>query len=135
MHRFDLVDWFDFIEDCYDENTDKLSQIKTNLEYINSQRLDGFTALTLACLNSGPILVKTLLDLGADPNISDYMGRTALFACGGGDTYERCTSKIKLILESGGDSYATDNDGDDYKAYTYDPKLQSQIESFCFGQK
>ncbi len=93
---------------------------------INAQNDLGFTGLTFACMGKNTNLVKTLLELGADPNIPDNLGRTALF----GALCSRSVSNVKLILESGGDPKATDNDGNNYKAYTYSVLLRCCVESF-----
>lgn len=45
---------------------------------LNIRNLDGFTGLMLAVLNGREVIAKRLLNAGADPNITNNEGKTAL---------------------------------------------------------
>ena len=59
---------------------------------INAQASDGNTALMIASVNNKPDIVKFLLEHGADPNIKNDAGNTALYLLG-------APSANKQILE------------------------------------
>jgi ankyrin repeat protein len=60
---------------------------------------DGNTALMLACMPGNYQMVKSLIENGADINITQRRGNTALlYACNGEDNLSKI---IKLLIEKG----------------------------------
>lgn len=105
----------------------------THTDVNHQKEINGFTSLTLVCMvrdynrPTKPYdLIKFLLDSGADPNLKTKRGQTALFGALGSGV----KSHVQLILESGGDPYAVDEDGDDYKEYTTNQELRELVESY-----
>ena len=77
---------------------------KTNVD-MNVKNKDGVPALSLAYTK--PEELKQLLETGADPNLRDNNGRTALMK----STYPVQVESIRLLLEHGADPNVTDNKG------------------------
>jgi len=95
-----------------------LSLIKQELETcdINAQNNNGWTALMLACINSNTVsnnmIVKLLLDKGANPNLQNYKtGSTALMmtAVHSNDTSNNLT--LQLLLKYNANIDSQDNNG------------------------
>lgn len=78
-----------------------------NPEQINYQNTIGTTALMISCACNRPELVKFLLEYGADPNLIDEKGRTAMIWAFGEDKFDRMEDSvdkmIKLLMEYGAD--------------------------------
>ena len=53
--------------------------VKASVEAVNSATDDGTTALHCAIAPGNPAIVARLLDFGAQPNVTDYDGRTPLW--------------------------------------------------------
>ncbi|MBR1778317.1 MAG: ankyrin repeat domain-containing protein [Alphaproteobacteria bacterium] len=77
---------------------------KTNVN-MNVKNKDGVPALSLAFTK--PEELKQLLETGADPNLRDNQGRTALMK----STYPVQVKSIELLLKHGADPNVTDNKG------------------------
>jgi len=96
------------------ENDDSVKikqEINNNKRLINySDSVYGKTLLMLAVYNRNYISVKTLLELGADPNKQDnYDGNSALMETtkiGLGDIAHSDSRYLKMMLEYGGDPNA-----------------------------
>ncbi len=93
---------------------------KRALELINSgadpEQADnmGFTYLHFAAQLEDPVIVKALLENGADPNAETLMGASplqlAVVRCKNYDL-KRSYETIKLLLEAGADPDKKSNDG------------------------
>ena len=84
-----------------------LKQIKTWLASganINAQDADGTTPLMHAVVNAGADCVKLLLDKGADPNLSNKAGATALMWA------VNDLKKVQLLLAKGANVNAVSKD-------------------------
>ena len=84
-----------------------LKQIKTRLASganINAQDADGTTPLMHAVVNAGADCVKLLLDKGADPNLSNKAGATALMWA------VNDLKKVQLLLAKGANVNAVSKD-------------------------
>ena len=106
------------ITHCTSDQSEKYQQ--RALELINSGvNLDqadkmGFTYLHFAAQFEEPVIVKALLENGADANAETLMGASALqFAVVRCKNYdlERSIEVIKLLLEAGADPDKKSNDG------------------------
>ena len=78
---------------------DRLKKLKAHLDFkqeINQADPDGRTPLMLACMDFKDTEARLLLAVGADPNLQDQSGRTALF-------YAEGPAKIRLLLDAGAD--------------------------------
>jgi ankyrin repeat protein len=64
----------------------------------------GLTALTLASSAGNTVIVKLLLDAGADPNLESYEGITPLMRAGNADI-------CRMLLAAGADAKAADDHG------------------------
>ncbi|KAJ3105137.1 Ankyrin repeat and FYVE domain-containing protein 1 [Phlyctochytrium planicorne] len=76
------------------------------------------TALHASCKRLGKTVkpIETLLSFGADPNIKNSSGQTALHVACKGDGYnpkngEIITKVVEILLKAGADPNLTDNDG------------------------
>lgn len=96
-------------EQCQ-ENVPSLLQCTTNMnEYLNLQASDGRTALMWAVIKSNVSLTQKLIDLGADVNIKDKDGNTALllaatFCCD-------AQQILRLLIRAGSDVNCQNNNG------------------------
>lgn len=83
--------------------------IQDHPEEINKVNTHEISALMLACGNcnthSNYLTIKLLIDAGADPNIQDYYGETAL-------TLVDDNKIIKLLIDAGADVDLTSNNLD-----------------------
>jgi ankyrin repeat protein len=79
--------------------------LKNNPDLINSKGTAGSTILMYAALYGTADNVRTLLDRGADPNIRNDAGATALMWAA--DNLE----KTRLLLDKGADAKVRSNDG------------------------
>jgi ankyrin repeat protein len=70
------------------------------------------TPLHAACLRANYATIKVLLDNGADPNMSDNYGRTALLL-----VQNASFDVVKLLLDRGADASATDSRGRDFMCF------------------
>ena len=83
-------------------------QVKTLLAQganINAQDADGTAPLMHAVVNAGADCVKLLLDKGADPNLSNKAGATALMWAVGD------LKKVQLLLDKGAQVNVVSKDG------------------------
>ena len=74
----------------------------------------GFTYLHFAAQFEDPVIVKALLECGADPNAETLMGASSLqFAVARAKNYalDRSYEVIKLLLEAGADPDKKSRDG------------------------
>ena len=83
-----------------------LKQVKTLLEgaNLNAQDGDGTTLLMYAVANAGADCVKVLLDKGADPNLNNKAGATALMWA------VNDLKKVQLLLDKGAHVNAVSKD-------------------------
>ena len=83
---------------------DTLKEIIAHEAYLDAQKLDGQTALFLACLRKRHDMAKILLESTANPNIASTKGNTSLHGAVDGG----CSKKIiKAIIKHGADVNAT----------------------------
>lgn len=112
-HNFDYSKGFTplmyLVSELDDINYDKFEEfVKNNKDQINIQNNYKYTALTIVCRNdrlndklinkekSKEKIIKILLDAGADPNLQERYGNTALLiACG-----ELNKNIIKMLINS-----------------------------------
>ena len=83
---------------------------------MNAADASGKTALMCAIENENVAAVNRLLSLGADANLADSTGRTALFYLLkniGGRTYDMAS----ILLEYGADVHVCDNSGVQFLPY------------------
>ncbi len=81
------------------------SLLAADTRAVKMRGTDGATPLMYAVLYSDPVMVRTLLDAGADPNVADNAGATALIWAV--DDLE----KTKLLIERGAKVNARSGDG------------------------
>lgn len=86
----------------------QLKTIKKNIQYLNYQNQSDGHSLLMLCVNAHPDLVKPILEFGADINLKDNKGCTALMHSLNGYSY---TKMVELLLQNGADINAKDNDG------------------------
>src|SRR5262245_16445920 len=87
-------------------NTDSVrALLRGDRSLINVRDASGATPLMHGCLYAGEDLVKLLLDQGADPNLKNDAGATALM-WGAGDLH-----KVRLLVARGADVNARSEDG------------------------
>ncbi len=88
----------------------KIKNLIKSGENVNQRNADGKFALIEACSNQFLLIVKTLLENGADVNLSDYLGNTAIM-------YSRTNKIIDLLLKYGADVNAQNNSGESALMY------------------
>lgn len=89
-------------------------ELKKYPECIDIKNDKGWTALMIACRNSniyGECFVKLLLDNGADVNLYDNNGRTALMKSVRNMEKDSTENTIYLLLNNGADINVIDYDG------------------------
>ena len=74
---------------------------------VNAENLDCTTALMIACQNGDGVVIKILLDAGADPNINSIKGNKSLHAAVLGGCSEEA---FKKIIDHGADVNSTNNE-------------------------
>lgn len=85
----------------------RLKKLKAHFDFkqeINQADQIGRTPLMLACADLKDVETKQLLAAGANPNLQDRSGRTALF-------YAEGPAKIRLLLDAGADWKMKTKDG------------------------
>eukprot|EP00802_Teleaulax_amphioxeia_P018863 Tamp_19073.p1 GENE.Tamp_19073~~Tamp_19073.p1 ORF type:complete len:365 (+),score=95.67 Tamp_19073:40-1095(+) len=99
-------------EDEEEENVMKLKSLSSingleiSGEGINMTNDKGETYLHFAAFKAQPQLVKWLIEKGADCNMQDEKGKTALSRCASGD--HQC---VRFLLQAGADVDLADKDG------------------------
>lgn len=106
----------EFYEACIVGNERKVRQMINEGMDINTKikHSDNMSVLTIACLYRHNKIVKLLIEAGADPNVQDIYGKTALLCvCETSTIFDSVfINTIALLLRAGADTNIQDNNGD-----------------------
>lgn len=85
-----------------------IEKIVTDIDIVNKQNNRGWTALMIACTNyltySNGLVIKMLIDAGANTNIENAYGTTALTIA----SYDRNIEVVKILIDAGANLNITD---------------------------
>lgn len=103
-HKDARQDLISLIQSIREHNIPEASRLLHNGVDVNAKWHYGMTPLIVAATQNNPHMVLMLLKEGADPNVCDDHGKTALMLTSNGDI-------TKILLFVGAESNAQDHDG------------------------
>jgi ankyrin repeat protein len=119
-NRTALIDFVDssfpnHVPNAYPKVIDKLLAKGTDINFVDQESQD--TALLVSAKHGSYTAVKFLLSRGANPNIRDKDGRTALFYAAGtkDDSYPKM---VRKLIQHGADVTVKDNSGQTIAEYS-----------------
>lgn len=109
--RYDLYDYLFEEKEELDKHYALYDYLLKHGANINGKfGLENWTSLMYACYYGYSIAVEYLLDRGADPNIRDENGRTAITMACAPDEYSANQTILKMLIDHGADvNYALPN--------------------------
>lgn len=108
---------------CSENKKENVKRISKFVDYINEFSFYDMTPLMCACFGEAKYTVKELIENGADVNLANKEGKTALmYAASRGNM-----AIIRYLIQSGANRDAKDKDGKTYQDYA------SNVDKRSFG--
>jgi len=118
---------FHAVANGHDRIADTLLNITRQPDDVELEK--GFTPLLIAATNGDTVIVRLLLECGANPNMRNFDGVTALHNA----VFEKQIDIVKLLLEHGADPAIQDRFGNtpvDLAQRSSNPQLAYEIQNY-----